>query len=41
VYRIMKAQAWLLARHTGKSTRTHDGVITTVRSNLAMVLRRL
>lgn len=34
VYRIMKAQGWLLARHTGKSTRTHDGVIITLRSNL-------
>ena len=34
VYRIMKAQRWLLARHTGKSTRTHDGVIITLRSNL-------
>ena len=34
VYRIMKAQGWLLARHTGKSTRTHDGVIITMRSNL-------
>jgi transposase InsO family protein len=34
VYRIMKAQSWLLARHTGKSTRTHDGVIITLRSNL-------
>jgi putative transposase len=34
VYRIMKAQGWLLARHTGKSTRTHDGVIMTLRSNL-------
>lgn len=29
VYRIMKAQGWLLARYTGKSTRTHDGVIIT------------
>ena len=34
VYRIMKAQRWLLARYTGKSTRTHDGVIITIRSNL-------
>jgi len=34
VYRIMKAQGWLLARYTGKSTRTHDGVIITLRSNL-------
>jgi putative transposase len=34
VYRIMKVQGWLLARHTGKSTRTHDGVIITLRSNL-------
>ncbi len=24
VYRIMKAEGWLLARHTGKSTRTHE-----------------
>jgi putative transposase len=34
VYRIMKDQGWLLTRHTGKSTRTHDGVIITLRSNL-------
>jgi putative transposase len=34
VYRIMKAKGWLLARHTGKSTRTHDGVIITLRSNV-------
>jgi putative transposase len=34
VYRLMKAEGWLLARHTGKSTRTHDGVIITLRSNL-------
>jgi putative transposase len=34
VYRIMKAEGLLLARHTGKSTRTHDGVIITLRSNL-------
>jgi putative transposase len=34
VYRIMKSQGWLLARYTGKSTRTHDGVIITLRSNL-------
>jgi putative transposase len=34
VYRIMKAQGWLLARYTGKSTRTHDGTIITLRSNL-------
>ena len=34
IYRVMKAQGWLLQRHTGKSTRTHDGVIITLRSNL-------
>jgi len=34
VYRIMKARGWLLARHTARSTRTHDGVIITMRSNL-------
>jgi putative transposase len=34
VYRVMKAQGWLLQRHTGKSTRTHDGVIITLKSNL-------
>ena len=34
IYRIMKAQGWLLQRHTGKSTRTHDGVIVTLKSNL-------
>lgn len=34
IYRIMKAQGWLLQPHTGKSTRTHDGVIITLKSNL-------
>jgi transposase InsO family protein len=34
IYRIMKTQGWLLQRHTGKSTRTHDGVIITLKSNL-------
>ena len=34
VYRIMRSQGWLLARYTGKSTRTHEGVIITLRSNL-------
>lgn len=34
VYRMMKATGLLLARHTGKSTRTHDGTIVTLKSNL-------
>ena len=34
VYRVMKAPGLLLARYTGKSTRTHDGVIITLKSNL-------
>ena len=34
IYRVMKTQGWLLQRHTGKSTRTHDGVIVTLRSDL-------
>ena len=34
IFRIMKSQGWLLQRHTGKSTRTHDGVIITLKSNL-------
>jgi putative transposase len=34
VYRVMRAQGWLLQRYTGKSTRTHDGVIITLKSNL-------
>jgi len=34
VYRVMRANGLLLARYTGKSTRTHDGVIITLKSNL-------
>lgn len=34
VYRVMKAQGWLLQRYTGKSTRTHDGVIITLKPDL-------
>ncbi|RYZ62637.1 MAG: IS3 family transposase, partial [Proteobacteria bacterium] len=34
VYRIMRQHDLLLARHTGKPTRTHDGTITTLKSNL-------
>lgn len=34
VFRLMKSQGWLLQRHTGKSTRTHEGVIITLKSNL-------
>jgi len=34
IYRVMKAQGWLLQRYTGKSTRTHDGVIITLKSDL-------
>lgn len=33
-YRVMKAQGWLLQRYTGKSTRTHDGVVITLKSDL-------
>jgi len=34
IYRVMKAQGWLLQRYTGKSTRTHDGVVITLKSDL-------
>jgi putative transposase len=33
VYRIMKHNCLLLQRHTGKSNRTHDGQVITLRSN--------
>ena len=34
VYRIMKERGLLLERHTGKSKRTHEGKVITIRSNL-------
>jgi transposase InsO family protein len=34
VYRVMCEHQLLLQRYTGKSTRTHDGVIITLKSNL-------
>jgi transposase InsO family protein len=34
VYRVMQTQGWLLQRHTGKPTRTHDGTIVTLASNM-------
>lgn len=34
IYRIMKNQGLLLQRHTGKPTRTHDGKVVTLKSNL-------
>jgi transposase InsO family protein len=34
VYRVMKQAELLLAQHTGKPTRTHDGKIITLKSNL-------
>lgn len=34
VYRVMKSRAMLLERHTGKPTRTHDGEIITLKSDL-------
>lgn len=34
VYRVMKQAGLLLAKHTGKPTRTHDGTIITLKSNL-------
>ena len=34
VYRVMKSHALLLERHTGKSTRTHEGKIITLKSDL-------
>ena len=34
IYRIMKQAGMLLERHTGRSTRTHDGKIITLKPNL-------
>ena len=34
IYRIMKQTGLLLERHTGKSTRTHEGTIITLKPNL-------
>jgi transposase InsO family protein len=34
VYRVMKQNGLLLQRHTGKPTRTHDGKVITLKSNL-------
>jgi putative transposase len=34
VYRVMRAAGLLLERHTGKSTRTHEGRIITLASNM-------
>jgi putative transposase len=34
VYRVMKAAGLLLERHTGKPTRTHDGTVVTMASNM-------
>jgi hypothetical protein len=34
VYRVMKSQGWLLQRYTGKSARTHGGVVVTLKSDL-------
>ena len=34
VYRLMKAAGLLLERHTGKSTRTHEGTVITLASNM-------
>lgn len=34
IYRIMKENQLLLQKHTGKPTRTHDGEIVTLKSNL-------
>jgi transposase InsO family protein len=34
VYRVMKQHGLLLQRHTGKPTRTHDGKVITLKSNL-------
>ena len=34
VYRVMREADLLLTRHTGKPTRTHDGKIITLTSNL-------
>jgi len=34
IYRVMRRNQLLLQRHTGKSTRTHDGTIVTLKSDL-------
>lgn len=34
VYRVMRAAGLLLERHTGKSSKTHDGVIIMLKSNM-------
>lgn len=34
VYRLMRENRILLQRHTGKPTRTHDGKVVTLSSNL-------
>jgi putative transposase len=34
IYRLMRRDQLLLQRHTGKSTRTHDGTIITLKSDL-------
>lgn len=34
IYRIMREAKLLLARYTGKATRTHDGQVVTLRSDL-------
>lgn len=34
VYRVMRAAELLLQRHTGKSTRTHDGKVITLKSDM-------
>jgi len=34
VYRIMRMHKMLLTRHTGRHTRTHDGKVVTIKSNL-------
>jgi len=33
IYRLMRAERWLLPRHTGRPTRPHDGQVITLRSN--------
>ena len=34
IYRIMKTHSLLLQRHTGRPTRTHDGQVITLQSNM-------
>lgn len=34
VYRVVKAAGLLLARHSGKPTRTHEGTVATLKNNL-------